>query len=54
MQPGPFIQPDVADAAVTVGNKNVYGINWQAQKNSVADAGSIVTDFWVDDVYFLQ
>lgn len=32
----------------------VYGINWQAQKNSAPEAGPITTDIWVDDVYFVQ
>jgi hypothetical protein len=34
--------------------KMVYGINWQAQKNSDVDAGVVTTEFWVDDVYFIQ
>jgi hypothetical protein len=34
--------------------KKVYGINWQAQKNSAVSAGPVTTDFWVDDVYFIQ
>ncbi len=34
--------------------KKVYGINWQAQKNSVADGGVETEDFWVDDVYFIK
>jgi hypothetical protein len=32
----------------------VYGVNWQAQKNTAPDAGSLTTDIWVDDVYFIQ
>ncbi|MDP9150071.1 MAG: hypothetical protein M3O36_09045 [Myxococcota bacterium] len=34
--------------------KNVYGVNWQAQKNSLTSDGPITTDIWVDDVYFIQ
>lgn len=31
----------------------VYGINWQAQRNSPPDAGApLMTDIWIDDVYF--
>ena len=33
----------------------VYGINWQAQRNSSSDVGpALVTEIWVDDVYFVQ
>jgi hypothetical protein len=35
----------------------VYGINWQAQKNTPPnpDAGPpLPTDIWIDDVYFIQ
>ena len=33
----------------------VYGINWQAQRNIVPDAGApLMTDIWVDDVYFIE
>ncbi len=34
----------------------VYGINWQAQKNTPpGDAGpALMTDIWVDDVYFIK
>lgn len=33
----------------------VYGINWQAQRNIAPDAGApLATDIWVDDVYFVQ
>jgi hypothetical protein len=32
----------------------VYGINWQAQKNTEPDAGSLTTDIWIDDVYFIE
>jgi hypothetical protein len=33
----------------------VYGINWQAQRNSPSDVGpALVTEIWVDDVYFVQ
>jgi hypothetical protein len=32
----------------------VYGINWQGQKNTEPDAGPVSTDIWVDDVYFLE
>lgn len=33
----------------------VYGINWQAQRNTDPDAGPpLMTDIWVDDVYFVQ
>ena len=32
----------------------VYGINWQGQKNTDPDAGPVSTDIWVDDVYFLE
>jgi hypothetical protein len=34
--------------------KKVYGINWQAQKNSEPDAGAETEDLWVDDVYFVK
>jgi hypothetical protein len=34
----------------------IYGINWQAQKNTPpGDAGpAIMTDIWIDDVYFIK
>jgi len=32
----------------------VYGINWQAQKNTDPDAGSLTTELWIDDVYFVK
>jgi hypothetical protein len=33
----------------------VYGINWQAQRNIGPDAGPpLKTDIWVDDVYFVE
>jgi hypothetical protein len=33
----------------------VYGINWQAQRNVTPDAGPpLMTDIWVDDVYFVE
>lgn len=33
----------------------VYGINWQAQRNAAPDAGPpLMTDMWVDDVYFIK
>jgi len=33
----------------------VYGINWQAQRNIAPDAGPpLMTDIWVDDVYFKE
>ena len=33
----------------------VYGINWQAQKNTTPDAGPpLHTEIWVDDVYFVK
>ncbi len=33
----------------------VYGINWQAQRNIPPDAGApLMTDIWVDDVYFVE
>jgi hypothetical protein len=33
----------------------VYGINWQAQRNIAPDAGPpLKTDIWVDDVYFVE
>jgi hypothetical protein len=33
----------------------VYGINWQAQRNMTPDAGPpLQTEIWVDDVYFVQ
>jgi hypothetical protein len=33
----------------------VYGINWQAQRNTTPDAGPpLMTDLWVDDVYFVK
>jgi hypothetical protein len=34
--------------------KKVYGINWQAQRNSLPDGGTETEDFWVDDVYFIK
>ncbi|MDP9036448.1 MAG: hypothetical protein M3O50_16730 [Myxococcota bacterium] len=34
--------------------KNVYGVNWQAQKNSLTSDAPITTDIWVDDVYFIK
>ena len=33
----------------------VYGVNWQAQRNTAPDAGPpLMTDIWVDDVYFVE
>jgi hypothetical protein len=33
----------------------VYGINWQAQRNIAPDAGApLMTDLWIDDVYFVE
>jgi hypothetical protein len=33
----------------------VYGINWQAQRNIGPDAGApLMTDLWIDDVYFIE
>jgi hypothetical protein len=33
----------------------VYGVNWQAQRNIGPDAGPpLKTDIWVDDVYFVE
>ena len=33
----------------------VYGINWQAQRNIEPTAGPpLKTDIWVDDVYFVE
>lgn len=32
----------------------VYGVNWQAQKNTDPTAGSLTTELWIDDVYFIQ
>jgi hypothetical protein len=33
----------------------VYGINWQAQRNEAPDAGPpLMTDIWIDDVYFIE
>ena len=33
----------------------VYGINWQAQRNTPPDVGPpLMTDIWVDDVYFIR
>ncbi|HLK89257.1 MAG TPA: hypothetical protein VKZ18_05160 [Polyangia bacterium] len=33
----------------------VYGINWQAQRNIAPDAGApTMTDIWIDDVYFIE
>jgi hypothetical protein len=33
----------------------VYGINWQAQRNTLPeDAPPLMTDIWVDDVYFVE
>lgn len=33
----------------------VYGINWQAQRNLTPDAGPpLATDIWIDDVYFIE
>lgn len=33
---------------------NIYGLNWQGQKNSDVDAGAADIDFWVDDVYLIR
>jgi hypothetical protein len=54
--PSPFYIPAGGDAgdAGTAGSTKVYGINWQAQKNSVNDGGLEIEDFWVDDVYFIK
>jgi hypothetical protein len=33
----------------------VYGVNWQAQRNEAPDAGPpLMTDIWIDDVYFIE
>jgi hypothetical protein len=33
----------------------VYGVNWQAQRNIAPDAGApLMTDIWIDDVYFFE
>jgi len=34
----------------------IYGINWQAQKNTPPGDGgpAIMTDIWIDDVYFIK
>ena len=33
----------------------VYGINWQAQRNTMpGDGPPLMTDIWVDDVYFVE
>ena len=33
----------------------VYGISWQAQKDTEPDAGPpLMTDLWIDDVYFVE
>jgi hypothetical protein len=33
----------------------VYGVNWQAQRNIAPDAGApLMTDIWIDDVYFIE
>lgn len=33
----------------------VYGVNWQAQRNESPDAGPpLMTDIWIDDVYFVE
>jgi hypothetical protein len=33
----------------------VYGVNWQAQRNAAPDAGPpLPTDIWIDDVYFIE
>ena len=33
----------------------VYGINWQAQRNTDPGSGPpLMTDIWIDDVYFVQ
>jgi len=33
----------------------VYGVNWQAQRNTAPDAGpTLMTDIWIDDVYFVE
>jgi hypothetical protein len=33
----------------------VYGINWQAQRNIAPEAGPpLKTDIWIDDVYFVE
>jgi hypothetical protein len=33
----------------------VYGINWQAQKDTLPDAGPpLEADIWIDDVYFVE
>ena len=33
----------------------VYGINWQAQRNMTPDAGPpLQTEIWIDDVYFVE
>jgi len=35
--------------------KEVYGINWQAQRNIGPDEGPpLMTDIWIDDVYFVE
>jgi hypothetical protein len=34
--------------------KQVYGVNWQGQKNDAPDAGVLTVDFWIDDAYFTR
>jgi hypothetical protein len=35
-------------------SSQVYGINWQAQDSDPLGSPAITTDFWIDDVYFIQ
>jgi hypothetical protein len=32
----------------------VYGVNWQVQRNETRDAAPPLTDIWIDDVYFVE
>ena len=32
----------------------VYGINWQAQRNTDPGGAPLMTDIWIDDVYFVE
>jgi hypothetical protein len=48
--PSPFVSTDGGPS----GNKQVYGINWQAQRNDLPNGIPEIEDFWVDDVYFIK
>jgi hypothetical protein len=46
--------PGYGYAVPSWNSSQVYGINWQAQDSDPLGSPAITTDFWIDDVYFIQ